>query len=319
MRKRGLPLMIAGVLAILLAACSGSSSQGPATVKVGYIPTADLVPVFAAIDKGYFEAENLKVELTLTAGGGPAIEAVASGSLNIAWAGTLSVLQAKDKGLDLVIAADGHYVAQKNPGVNAIMVRNDGKIKSPNDLEGKQIAVNALNGVAWLMTSEYLRQQGVNVDKVTWTEVPFQDMPSVLLNGAVDAVSLAEPFVTIIKGSGKGEILVHQDVALRPGFVMGQFFAKRDWAEKNKAVLERWVKAYNKAMDDVSKDPAYARSILVKHLNTKEEVASKVVLPTWRHDGAGKEIDYLIELGRKRNLLKGNFKSSDVLFSTVKQ
>lgn len=319
-----LKLAILGVIAVLLSACGGiskgggSNSQGPVTIKVGYMQITDLVPFFAAVDKGYFEAENLKLETTATNGGGPAIEAVASGSLNVALAGTLSILQAKDKGLDLVIVADGAYVTQKPPSVNAIMVRNDGKIKSPKDLEGKQIGVNALNGVAWLMTSEYLREQGVNIEKVTWTEVPFPDMPNVLLNGAVDAVSVSEPFATIIKGSGKADLLVHQDVALHPGFVMSQFFAKRDWAEKNKAALERFVRAYNKGMDDVTKDEAFARSILVKHLKTKEDLASKVALPHWRHDGAAKELDYLIGLGAKRNLLKSKFTSSDVLFSTVK-
>ena len=59
----------------------------------------------------------------------------------------------------------------------------DGPIKSGKDLEGKTIAVNTLKNICEVTIKASLEKEGVDVDKLKFTEVPFPDMLAALENG----------------------------------------------------------------------------------------------------------------------------------------
>ena len=60
-------------------------------------------------------------------------------------------------------------------------------------MRGKTIAVNALNGLAVLLTDNVLASHGVPVSDVHYVPVPFPAMASALAAHRVDAAFIAEP------------------------------------------------------------------------------------------------------------------------------
>ena len=77
-----------------------------------------------------------------------------------------------------------------------ILVKGSSSIRTPADLAGKTIAVNALKGVGEVMIKAALKKVGVDPNSVKLLALPFPAMRSALNNGQVDAIWAPEPFVT---------------------------------------------------------------------------------------------------------------------------
>src|SRR3990172_12028000 len=82
-----------------------SQAQQLAGLKVGYIPIVSCLPLYAAVDNGYFEQEGLKVEISPMAGGQVAIPAIVGGSLDLGFSAYFAVFSARDAGMDITIVA----------------------------------------------------------------------------------------------------------------------------------------------------------------------------------------------------------------------
>ena len=77
------------------------------TVTIGTVgsPSANLWPLFIGIDKGFFTAENIKVDLIYIPASAPAIQQVAAGSLDMSFStGLVDPIRASEQGAGLAIA-----------------------------------------------------------------------------------------------------------------------------------------------------------------------------------------------------------------------
>ena len=77
-----------------------------------------------------------------------------------------------------------------------ILVKGSSSIRTPADLAGKTVAVNALKGVGEVMIKAALKKVGVDPESVRLLALPFPAMRSALQNGQVDAIWTPEPFLS---------------------------------------------------------------------------------------------------------------------------
>lgn len=187
-RKRGLGVAI-GALAVagslLLAGCaptSSTTSGEEGVTKVGlqfvFIKNVQFAGSYFADKNGYWKDGGLEVELMP---GGPNLTVepvVTSGKALVGIAHTAQAVQAINNGADLQIIGAGF---QRNPFV--LLSRADAPIKTPEDLPGKKIGVQALDLPVFeaFLTANH-------IDKSTFTIVPLQADPSPLVNGELDGI-----------------------------------------------------------------------------------------------------------------------------------
>jgi NitT/TauT family transport system substrate-binding protein len=79
-----------------------------------------------------------------------------------------------------------------------------------------------------------------------------------MLAGAVDAVSLAEPLMTIIKSKVSGAQILAAGATLMPGHPGFVFAIRETFIEKNPEAVRRLVEMNARATDLIKKDPARA-------------------------------------------------------------
>src|SRR5262245_53843768 len=121
-------------LALTLTACGASDSAKPAsssgpeksTLTVGMLPIQDAAQLKVAIDKGYFAAEGLTVQMQMLGGGAEAVPKLQSGNLDLAIGAWVPFFQAKAGGFPLHIVADAFQTA---PGTHQIIVAQDSPIR----------------------------------------------------------------------------------------------------------------------------------------------------------------------------------------------
>lgn len=227
-----------------------------ATVRVGYAPVYSLAPTFIAQDKGYFDAENLDVQMEVIASGPEGFAATAAGHLEITTTSVAAaVLNAWATSVDIrMFSAEQAYLAD-GPAGTALVVRKElkdsGQVTRVADLRGRKVAINALGTATEWSADAALRTGGLTVADVELSPMNFPDVIPALGNGAVDAALAIEPTATGSVANGVGEFLT-TDFAL--GAQITVLIANGTWLKQRPDVAARYLVAYLRAARDLYGD-----------------------------------------------------------------
>jgi NitT/TauT family transport system substrate-binding protein len=303
-------LMAALVCAVAVAGCGdddagGGAGEGePTTLRVGVIPIADVAPLYLGMKKGFFEEEQLTIKPQLAEGGAAITPAVLSGDFQIGFSNTISLLIAASQDLPVEIISQGVLAGKTEEDAWAdLLVLKDGPIKEPKDLEGKTIAVNTLKNICEVTIKASLEKEGVAVDTLKFTEVPFPDMNAALEAGRVDGACVVEPFVSQGKaGAARGIDPFY--VRTAPDLTVATYFTSKQYAQENGDVVDRFVEAMNRSLTYAQSNPDEVRDVLLEYTEIPPEAAEQIKLPVWRPDLNEPTIELLSELSLKYGLIE---------------
>ena|SRR5215208_4573994 len=315
--RTGLGLRAAALLAVLacavgVAACGddddggggGGAQAGTTTLRVGVIPIADVAPFYLGMKKGFFEEEGLRIKPQLAEGGAAITPAVVSGDFQIGFSNTISLLIAASQNLPVEIISQGVLAGKSEEDAWAdLLVLKDGPIKDPNDLEGKTIAVNTLKNICEVTIKASLEQEGVAVDTLKFSEVPFPDMNAALEAERVDGACVVEPFVSQGKaGAARGIDPFY--VRTAPDLTVATYFTSKQYAQENGDVVDRFVDAMNRSLTYAQSNPDEVRDVLLDYTEIPPEAAEQIKLPVWRPDLNEPTIELLSKLSLKYGLIE---------------
>ncbi|MFC0041747.1 ABC transporter substrate-binding protein [Actinomadura rayongensis] len=255
----------AGGLALagpLLAACGddepskGGSGHGTAGIRLAWIKNVEFAGEYLADANGYYKAEGFsKVDL-ITGGPNatPAETDVVTGKAFVGLSSPDRVGAAIAQGAPLKIIATQY---QKNPFAITSMAKNP--IRTPQDLIGKKIGVQATNEAVW---TAFLKAAKIDPKQVTKVPVQFDPLP--LTTGTVDgwmSYVTNEPNVLKLKGF-KTEVMMFADHAYP--LVGESYIATTEAIKKERAKLKALLRAEIKGWKDSLKDPAAGAKLAVE-------------------------------------------------------
>ena len=302
-------LALAGVMAMLVAACGDDDDGGEAetggeapaeeeltTIAVGVVPVVDVAPLSLGIEKGFFEEEGLDVQPAVAQGGAAIIPAVVQGDQEIGFSNIVSLLIGQTEDLPVQVISQG-IQATDDPenDTAAIAVPADSDIQTAADLEGKTIAINTLRNISELTVSAALEGEGVDVSTINFVEVPLPDMVGQLEAGQVDAAGLVEPFITTGKAAGH-RMLIYDRVATEPEMTIATYFTSDAYLESNPEIVEGFVRAMERSLEYATENPDEARQAIGEYTENPPEVLEQVVLPLWQTDLNEPSIELVSEL-----------------------
>lgn len=270
--------------ALLLTACgsgspSGSTASAPAaggdgvrSISVGVISIAPSAAVQLGIDEGVFAKHKLKVELQSGQGGAAMLPAVSTGTMNFSVGNPLSVLLAKNKGLDMKIVSGYSNSLATGNDINGVVTKADSGIAAAKDLAGKKVAVNTINAQGDLTIKEVVSQQGGDPGAVKFLELPFQDMGAQLAQGNVDAVWVPEPFLSKLLADGN-KLVTYNNQAALPGLPTMVTFTSGSYAQQNPQVVADFKAAMTETLALAQANPDKVRALLPAFMKMPEAVA----------------------------------------------
>jgi NitT/TauT family transport system substrate-binding protein len=315
--RTGLGLRAAALLAVLacavgVAACGddddgnggGGGEAETTTLRVGVIPIADVAPLYLGMKKGFFEEQGLTIKPQLAEGGAAITPAVVSGDFQIGFSNTISLLIAASQDLPVEIISQGVLAGKTEEDAWAdLLVLKDGPIKEPKDLEGKTIAVNTLKNICEVTIKASLEKEGVAVDTLKFSEVPFPDMNAALEAGRVDGACVVEPFVSQGKaGAARGIDPFY--VRTAPDLTVATYFTSKQYAQENGDVVDSFVEAMNRSLTYAQSNPDEVRDVLLDYTEIPPEAAEQIKLPVWRPDLNEPTIELLSKLSLKYGLIE---------------
>ncbi|MDP2316701.1 MAG: ABC transporter substrate-binding protein [Pseudomonadota bacterium] len=215
--------LVLALLTTVLAgvACSGEGPPLPAVkppsepspvverLRIGYIPIADCAQVYAADSLGVFRENHLQVELVPLTGGAGVLQALAAGTVDVAFSNLASAVFYEENAEKLSVLAGGTKMDASHSEAGTVVL-DDSPVKAFVDLKGRTIAVNALNNIVDLAILRAARRASLAPTDIHRIELPFKDMEIALRGKKVDAVTLPEPFLrSALNGGGVRSIGDH--------------------------------------------------------------------------------------------------------------
>ena len=239
------------------------------------LPEDSATPVLYAISSGAFKRENLDVKLEAQRSGPAVASGIAGGAYQIGKVSLNPLIDAHAKGIPLVIVAPGGVSSPANP-IAGLMVAKDSPIKTAKDLNGKTIAVGALNDIFTLAMRMWMEKNGGDPSTLKLVEIPISAIAEAIDKERVVAGSANEPILGAALATGKVRILARTFDSLAPRFMFTAWVATRAWADQNRGAVESFGKVVRQAaayanahhaetVDDIAKftglDPAVVRKM----------------------------------------------------------
>ncbi|WP_394580438.1 ABC transporter substrate-binding protein [Cytobacillus firmus] len=273
--KTSMLLMLAVILIVPLAACGKDEMQ---TVRIAEVTRSIFyAPQYVALEKGFFEEEGLKVELTTTAGGDKTMTALLSDSADIALVGSETSIYVSAQGSnDPVInfaqltQTDGTFLVSRNKIDNF----------SWDMLEGKTFLGQRKGGMPQMAGEFVLKKHGIDPhqDLDLIQNIDYANIAPAFASGTGEFVQLFEPTASVFEKEGKGYIVA--SFGTESGHIpYTTFMTKQSYIDENKETVEKFTKAIYKAQQWVEEHSAKetAEAIQGYFDNTELEIIEMVV------------------------------------------
>src|SRR5215204_1485727 len=235
--------LVRGTTALIGCALLPATAGAAETVSVGTVgqASANLWPVFIAINKGFFAAEDLKVDIVYVQSSAQLVQQITAGSLNICMStGLVDPLRAISMGASIAIV---RVEVQAPP--YALLAKSS--IKSAKELKGKVISLGGPKDITRIYVERMLAPHGVKPGEFDMVFAGATSArASALQAGAVDAAILLPPFNFHAISAGFSDLGLTIDFA--PELPFSGTTVNRNWADKNKDVLQRILSAHLKSV-----------------------------------------------------------------------
>ncbi len=303
---------------------SGSLSTpvSPGTaLKAAYLPLTANLPLFVALDQGYFEERGLKVEAIEATSPNDIMTGLVAGEVDFAAVLAYSLLLPASQRFPGAFQLFSGCEETPHHFTSSIVTALDSPIESIQDLRGKKIGV-----YTGLVQINFLRAilagAGIPESEVEIVQISPRLQLQGLLSGDYDALSSTEPTVNIGLARGLVKVIAENP---RVRYILNPFpstaapIATR-LLEEDPLAAANVVIALEKAIDFIRSNPDEAKRSLMNYTPIPEELGAEVLnsLKLFRYTKLGEEnrlnvqrfADFLSDAG----IMEGRIEDVNTLF-----
>lgn len=237
--------MTAGALALFALQAQAAET----TVRIGYQAEPDPSHV-AIVDGQYEKALGSKIEWRKFDSGASVIAALASGSIDIGYAGSSPLAAGVTRGAPI----KAFLIAGLIGDAEALAVRNGSGIKEPKDLVGKKIATPFVSTAHYSLLFA-LKHWGIDPSKVNILNLQPPEIAAAFARGDIDATYVWDPTLAAAKTNGK-VLITSGEVAKLGGPTFVAWIARNDFATAHPEAVTAFAKVTLDSFAGYRKDPA---------------------------------------------------------------
>ena len=301
------------VVALLITGCGGR----PVPLTVGVLPITDNLPFWVAEQKGYFKEAGVEVKFVSFPSAMERDSAFTAGQIDIGVGDLLAVAQMR-QGNTKVKAVAVCQGARPEEGRFAILSAPGSGITVVEQLKNVPVACS-LKTINEYVLDRLLTGAGFKPDEIKKVVIPkIPVRMEALLNNKVKAAILPDPHAALAEA--KGAHLILDDT--KENISQTVIIAREETVNKNLAGLKRLMKAYNRAVVDIQKNPEAWGNLLKEKARVPEPV-----LPGGRHGmkivfsqavvPAASDVQAVIDWLKEKGILGENISYSNLVDKRV--
>ncbi len=184
---------------VLVAGAIAAAQPRPLKIRLGVHTQLMGVPDVIAIRQGYFKQEGLEVDWRRFALGKEGRDAMIAGAIDVNSTATTPFMIGLDKGVPYTAVAVNSIFC----GTNHIVVRKESDINNVGQLKGKKVGIPKGTVTEFIFLSKVMPSYGLKPGDLETPNIPdAKDRIPSLLAKAIDAATVADPFVAIAEHEG---------------------------------------------------------------------------------------------------------------------
>ena len=255
-----------------------SSTTTPAKVRLGTLPTEDILPMWVAEAEGLFEPAGIECSISTFQSATELIAALSAGEVDVAMTDPMVSASLYASGTDVRICwiCLGTDASQGRFGI----MTADGSITSPGNLAGHEIGVGS-NTILEYVMDKLMREAGVPEEQIVKAEL--QKLPvryEAMASGQVAAAAL--PASLLALGEANGFTCVADDTT-GENISQSVMIAREEWlgGEDGQAALDALKSVWNEAAERINDTPEDYRALLVEKASLAESISDTYPISTY--------------------------------------
>jgi NitT/TauT family transport system substrate-binding protein len=304
-------------LALTSAALAVPSFAGAADltpIKMAGVPEDSATTVLYGIQSGMFKPYGLDVDMQSQHNGPSVMSGVVGGSYQFGKSSTPPLIAAFSKGLPFTIIMPAGVYDSRSP-IAALLVRDDSTLKKAADLNGKTIAVGALNDIHSLAVLAWMDKNGGDISSIKFVEIPIGEIPVAIEQGRVVAGSVNEPVLSAALADSKVKAIAHHFDGIAARFMYTAWFTTKTYASANAAVVKNVSAALKKAALYVNAHHAQTADLIAKFTSLEPAQVAKMTRVEQGTSLDPKIVQPVIDTMLKYKTLAQPIDARDIMFS----
>jgi NitT/TauT family transport system substrate-binding protein len=229
------------------------------TVRFTWKLKGEYAPLFVALEKGYYSAEGLDVQLSEGNGAQNVLKALAAGNEKFGYGPAVAAARAVSQGLPIKVVA-----LYQTSAPMAVIAFPDTPLQGPKDLEGKRLAIS-VGETFGDMIHPFTRINNVDLGKIQLIQMDASARTTQFLTRKVDVMSvyLSNELPQIEKRAGVKFNVVN---------VLGSsMYVSNAFAEQKPDTVKKLLLATAKGYRDAMANPRDAAKIMARHMAVPEQ------------------------------------------------
>ena len=284
-------------------------------VRIAYQANSNSVPLFTALEKGYFTKNNITPKLVEFTSSNTAIEGMTRGDIDIiAFSALFNPINANITTKSNDIKVFSVATDKNSPKWFGILASPNSSIKSLKDLENKNLG--SLPGPTQIVVKNYLKQNNVDIDKINFSTPDGALQGGLLIENKLDALATFEPNITDLTTKSAKLIstidtkVSGTDYSLSGGFISSSFIAK------NPELAKSVIKVLDNGIKDSQNPTVEIKNYQLKYVKTNPEVVAKAQLPEYlaNDEVNTTELQKLLDYYASVGLIKQKVNASELVY-----
>ncbi|MFB6226336.1 MAG: ATP-binding cassette domain-containing protein [Candidatus Paceibacteria bacterium] len=256
----------------------GEQSEDIDEITFADLPVQQSLPLYVAMERGYFQEKNLNVNREIYKNPTRIIESLLEGKADITTSGALGIMKTyeteKSKQLRAFSVAGGKH---DNPH-DSLLIRKDMDISPIEGLKNKTVGI--LPGVQWkTIAKKFFDDCNLQTSKdLKLKPTPLDKQVKALKSGDIDALMTIEPIPTIALSQNIAEELVSGPVSknMKGPFYGGAGIISQNFINSYPKTSEKILDIFRKSITYISEHSRDSLQYLTKYTDIKEGVISEL-------------------------------------------
>lgn len=231
--------MMTLTMGIALAGCAAPVEESD-VLRMGIMQGKSEIPVIIAEEMGYFDEEELNVEITSFQGPNYRDAAVQAGEVDGVVTDIMTVLTYTQSGFPMIMTSDMNEDFK-------LLAATGSDIEKVEDFQGKTMVV-AKNYLTHYVMDMIAEKHGITYELEVIPQIPAR--LEALRNGLVGGAVLGEPQASMLTQDG---VKIIADAEQDYGIEIGTIAFRKEFVENNPTNMKKFYNAYNKAVDYLNK------------------------------------------------------------------
>ena len=269
------------IIVFTLISCSNEQELIDISLALDWYPNSNHAGIYYGIDNGYFEENDINVDVYTPSDPASILQTVASGRDEFGISYQPDLLLARSEGIPVVAV---HSIV-KTP-LNSIMTLGDSGIDNPSKLKNKTIGYPGIPLNIGILSS-ILEEQDLTIDDVELVDVGFDLVPA-LLSERVDAIIGAfwshESILIELEGR-EVNILKFEEWGI-PKYHELVLVTSEEYLKNNEEIVEKFVDAFSRGYEKSIENNDESMEALIAafpEVNVELETQGiKLLSPLWQ-------------------------------------